>query len=243
MMAEGTITVEECDELLRALSDRRKEKTEKEVKATQGARPVWPYVLLVVLAIMVLPVSFVSFRMIPITPSLPCFSVPIGIGLLIFWIWMLVDCISRIPCDFRLLFTTQHRYEKWIWLAIVILTGWLGSLIYFFIIRRPAKQIAPPASQQKTRPTHSEQSFRPSPQARSLKFLLIVIIILIVAPLVAGLLLFGLMMPRTYLSHGPTPNVGIGGPLLIARAGGNPGCNRHCLLDLDANRLPGSRLP
>ena len=30
MMAEGTITVEECDELLRALSDRRKEKTEKE---------------------------------------------------------------------------------------------------------------------------------------------------------------------------------------------------------------------
>ena len=33
MMAEGTISVEECDELLQALSGRRKQKTEQAVQA------------------------------------------------------------------------------------------------------------------------------------------------------------------------------------------------------------------
>ena len=100
MMAEGTISVEECDELLRTLSDRRKEKTEKEIQAVQGERPVWPYVMLVILGILVLSVSFVGFKV------LPCVSGPFAVALFIFWVWMIVDCLSRLPCDFRLLFTT-----------------------------------------------------------------------------------------------------------------------------------------
>lgn len=192
MMAEGKISVEECEELLQALSNRRQEKTEKEVQAVSGGdRPVWPYILLVVLAIMVLPVSFVGFRIIsfPGLRMVPCLGFPIAIALFILWVWMIVDCLSRLPCDFRLLFTTQHRYEKWIWLAIVILANWLGAAIYFFIIRQPAKQIAPPPPAQEKKPAQQEQPFTPKPRARSLKPLFIITIILALAFPVIGVLL------------------------------------------------------
>ena len=174
MMAEGTISVEECDELLRSLSNRRQEKTEKEVQAVQGERPVWPYVMLVILGLLVLPVSFVSFKMIP------CVSGPIAIALFIFWVWMIVDCLSRLPCDFRLLFTTQHQHEKWIWLAIVILVAPVGAIVYFFIIRQPAQQITPPSTPQKS-PAAPERPLRPSRRGRSIKGLLIITILLAIA--------------------------------------------------------------
>ena len=198
MMAEGKISVEECEELLQALNNRRKDKTEQEIQAVREKRPVWPYVLLVVLAIVALPISLASFsigfsglRIPGVFPLFfPAFIGPIRILLFILWIWMIVDCLSRLPCDFRLLFTTQHKYEKWIWLAIVILAGWLGSIVYFFIIRQPAKQIAPPSPQQETKPSQPEQPFRPKRRARSIKPLVIITIIFAIIIPVLALLLF-----------------------------------------------------
>ncbi len=176
MMAEGTISVEECDELLRALSDLRKEKTEKDVRAAQaGSRPVWPYVLLVALAMFALPASFAGFRLVP------RFSGLIGIVGFIFWVWMIVDCLSRLPSDFKLLFTTQHKYEKWIWLAVVVLAFPVGAIVYFFIIRQPTQQIALPSTQENSPPPPPERPLRPSRRARSIKPLVVIIVLLAIA--------------------------------------------------------------
>lgn len=174
MLAEGTISVDECEELLHALSDRRTEKVEREIKVAQGKRSVWPYVLLIGLAIIALPTWGIGMRV--VRGMLPSVAGPFGILLLIFWVWMLVDCIRRRPEDFRLLFTAKHEHEKWIWCAIVLLAGWVGSLVYFIVIRQPARSITPPAAprvqekrpEERPRSVEPEEPFMPSPRARSL---------------------------------------------------------------------------
>ena len=106
-------------------------------------------------------------------------------------------------------------YEKWIWLAIVVLTGWLGALAYFIVIRQPAKQIAPPRPTQEPKPVQTEQPFRPRRRARSLMPLLIITIILMLALPVAGVLLFGHFRFTSYeMAHGFKTWVAIG-PLLV----------------------------
>ena len=50
----------------------------------------------------------------------------IAILVLIFWIWMIVDCAKR---DFK------NGTEKIIWIVVVVLAGWLGALIYFLVVR------------------------------------------------------------------------------------------------------------
>ncbi|MEK6874759.1 MAG: PLD nuclease N-terminal domain-containing protein [Nanoarchaeota archaeon] len=44
---------------------------------------------------------------------------------IIFWIWMLVDCIKR---DFK---------DKALWIIIILLTGVLGCIIYYFVVKKP----------------------------------------------------------------------------------------------------------
>lgn len=48
-----------------------------------------------------------------------------GLIFIIFWIWMLVDCAKR---KFR------SDVEKIVWIVIVAISGWVGSLIYFVVI-------------------------------------------------------------------------------------------------------------
>ncbi len=57
----------------------------------------------------------------------------IGISLvgIILWIWMIIDCATKEPSEGN---------EKIIWMLVIVLTGWIGALIYFFV-RRP-KRIA-----------------------------------------------------------------------------------------------------
>lgn len=47
----------------------------------------------------------------------------------IFWIWSIVDCASK---------ESSEGNEKIIWVLIIILLGWLGSLLYC-IARRPKR--------------------------------------------------------------------------------------------------------
>jgi large-conductance mechanosensitive channel len=44
-----------------------------------------------------------------------------------FWIWMLIDCVKR---DFK------KENDKILWILVVALTGWIGALIYYFMIKR-----------------------------------------------------------------------------------------------------------
>lgn len=59
----------------------------------------------------------------------------IVLGVLGLWIWMLVDCIKRDEEDFP----SMGENTKLIWILIVILTGWLGGIIYFFMVKQKMK--------------------------------------------------------------------------------------------------------
>ncbi len=57
------------------------------------------------------------------------FFLAIGLVVLAFWIWMLVDCIKNEPSEGN---------DKVVWVLVIALAGWLGALIYLFA-RRPAR--------------------------------------------------------------------------------------------------------
>ena len=54
----------------------------------------------------------------------------IGMLLFAFWIWMLVDCATKEP---------SQGNDKIIWILVIVLTNWIGALIYFFV-RRPERK-------------------------------------------------------------------------------------------------------
>ena len=51
--------------------------------------------------------------------------------MLIFWIWMIVDCAKR---DFK------KNDDKVIWILILVFLGVIGAIIYYFIIKRKNKK-------------------------------------------------------------------------------------------------------
>ncbi|MEK6846672.1 MAG: PLDc N-terminal domain-containing protein [Nanoarchaeota archaeon] len=50
----------------------------------------------------------------------------IAILVVIFWIWMLVDCAKR---KFR------NDAEKIIWIIAIVLLTWLGAFAYFIVVK------------------------------------------------------------------------------------------------------------
>lgn len=46
-----------------------------------------------------------------------------------FWIWMVIDCATNEP---------SQGNDKIVWMLVLIFTGWIGALIYFFA-RRPLR--------------------------------------------------------------------------------------------------------
>ena len=56
------------------------------------------------------------------------FFAAIGIAGTIFWLWMLIDCLSNEPSG----------NEKILWAIVILLTNVLGALLYYFI-RRPQR--------------------------------------------------------------------------------------------------------
>ena len=52
-----------------------------------------------------------------------------GIGGTILWIWMIVDCATKEPSEGN---------DKLIWILIIVLTHWIGALIYM-LVRRPKR--------------------------------------------------------------------------------------------------------
>ena len=53
----------------------------------------------------------------------------LGIGGTILWIWMLIDCATNEPSEGN---------EKIIWILVIVLTHWIGALIYL-LARRPQR--------------------------------------------------------------------------------------------------------
>ena len=50
----------------------------------------------------------------------------VGILILFFWIWMLVDCAKR---KFR------NDVEKIVWIVVLIFATWLGAFVYFVVVK------------------------------------------------------------------------------------------------------------
>jgi phosphotransferase system glucose/maltose/N-acetylglucosamine-specific IIC component len=48
----------------------------------------------------------------------------IAIAAVVFWIWSLVDALTR---------SFPEDYEKLVWVLVIIFTGIIGSVIYYFI--------------------------------------------------------------------------------------------------------------
>jgi hypothetical protein len=62
-------------------------------------------------------------------PCVCCFWVvvsPLALALVAFWIWMLVDCLTRCP---------DADNKKLIWVLVIVLAPWVGAAIYFFVQR------------------------------------------------------------------------------------------------------------
>lgn len=55
----------------------------------------------------------------------------INVGGLIIWVLMLIDCVKR---DF------PNKDDKLIWILVIALTSWIGSLIYYFVVKRKEDQ-------------------------------------------------------------------------------------------------------
>jgi ABC-type multidrug transport system fused ATPase/permease subunit len=176
MVAEGQISADEADELLRAMGERRATQLSREREAaTHGKKPAWPYVLVVLLVVACPLLLVMSLRLIGLPAGLFLMGIGglMGVALLIFWLFMLVDCITRSPTDFRLLFTRTFEHEKWIWLAIIVLGQVLGAVVYFIVIRHGLKASTAPSAQgqaqaQMEAATTEETPFVPRKRARPL---------------------------------------------------------------------------
>ena len=53
----------------------------------------------------------------------------ISIAATVFWIWMLVDCLSKEPSEGN---------DKIIWVLVIIFLQAIGALVYYFV-RRPER--------------------------------------------------------------------------------------------------------
>ena len=53
-----------------------------------------------------------------------------------FHIWMIVDAAKR-------KYPAEKESEKVIWLLVVILGQWIGSLVYYFVVKKAYDKLAP----------------------------------------------------------------------------------------------------
>ncbi len=53
----------------------------------------------------------------------------VGVVGTILWIWMIVDCATK---------EKSEENDKLIWILIIVLTHWIGALIYL-LVRRPKR--------------------------------------------------------------------------------------------------------
>ncbi len=52
--------------------------------------------------------------------------------LLFFWIWMLIDCVTRPYYEFH----TENMYMKLVWFIVIIFGNLLGAILYYNLVKR-----------------------------------------------------------------------------------------------------------
>jgi hypothetical protein len=56
-----------------------------------------------------------------------CFVILFALVVFVFWLWMLVDALSRKDYD------TEN--DRLLWCLVVFFGHWIGAIIYFFLVR------------------------------------------------------------------------------------------------------------
>ncbi|MAG45583.1 MAG: hypothetical protein CMH63_02305 [Nanoarchaeota archaeon] len=64
-------------------------------------------------------------------PGFFLFGGVLGVLLLAFWVWMLVDCVQR---------KFKDKNEKVVWVLVILFAKILGAVIYFFVVRARDKK-------------------------------------------------------------------------------------------------------
>ena len=74
------------------------------------------------------------------------FLAPVALALLalpLFWLWMLVDCLSRDCREFGTLITGDRAADKLLWVLLILVLPVVGAIAYHVgVRRRPAGQRA-----------------------------------------------------------------------------------------------------
>ncbi len=70
--------------------------------------------------------------MIGISEILLILFIPVFVFVIVFWLWMLIDCLKRPDEQFKV----GGNNAKLIWVLVIIFTGLIGALIYYFLIKR-----------------------------------------------------------------------------------------------------------
>ncbi len=55
---------------------------------------------------------------------------------LIFWIWMLVDCLARDYREFGTLITSNKSADKLVWFLLILFLPLVGAIAYHISVRR-----------------------------------------------------------------------------------------------------------
>lgn len=50
----------------------------------------------------------------------------VGMLILFFWIWMLIDCARR---------KFKNSVEKIVWIIVIVFATWLGAFTYFIVVK------------------------------------------------------------------------------------------------------------
>ncbi len=60
---------------------------------------------------------------------------------LIFWIWMLIDCLARDYREFGTLITSNKSADRLVWFLLILFTFIIGALAYHISIRRRPRSV------------------------------------------------------------------------------------------------------
>ncbi len=55
---------------------------------------------------------------------------------LIFWVWMLIDCLTRDHREFGTLITSNKSTDRLVWFLLILFTFIIGAIAYHMSVRR-----------------------------------------------------------------------------------------------------------
>ena len=73
-----------------------------------------------------------------------CLIIIFALVSFVFWIWMLIDALSRKNYD------TEN--ERLLWCLVVFLGHWIGAVIYYFIVKKKKEVVLPAEESTPTKP-------------------------------------------------------------------------------------------